>query len=62
MSLRVKTSLCTWATILKDGETDGKATYRYLSHSISALSLLEDSGPSADTYFDVGVSKTRNTE
>ena len=29
-SLRVKTSRCTRATILKDGETDGKATCRYV--------------------------------
>ena len=29
-SLRVKTSLCTRATILKDEETDGKATCRYV--------------------------------
>ena len=40
MSIRVKTSLCTLATILKDGETDGKATNRYLSCSASVLSLL----------------------
>ena len=29
-SLHVKTSLCTLATIRKDGETDGKATYSYV--------------------------------
>ena len=29
-SLRVKTSLCTRATILKDEETDGKVTCRYV--------------------------------
>ena len=61
MSIRVKTSLCTRATILKDGETDGKATNRYLSCSASVLSLLEYSGPSADSYFDTGVAKTWNT-
>ena len=29
-SLHVKTSLCTLATVLKDEETDGKATCRYV--------------------------------
>ena len=29
-SLRVKTSLCTQATVLKDKETDGKVTCRYV--------------------------------
>ena len=30
MSLHVKVDVCTHATILKDGETDGKATCRYV--------------------------------
>ena len=30
MSLHVKVGVCTQATILKDGETDGKATCRYV--------------------------------
>ena len=53
-SLRVKTSVCTRATFLKDGETDGKATCRYVRVAVLALalSLLDDSGPSADSYFD----------
>ena len=42
-------SLCIWATTLKDGETDSKANLlvctSYLSRSALALSLLEDSGP-----------------
>ena len=29
-SLRVKVSVCTRATTLKDGETDGRATCRYI--------------------------------
>ena len=45
-SLPVKISLCTRATILKDGETDGKVTCRYVQLSPLALSLFEDSGPS----------------
>ena len=28
--IRVKTGLCTRATILKDEETDGKVTWRYV--------------------------------
>ena len=48
--------LCTRTTIFKDGETDGKATCRYVQviYAVQplALSLLEDSGPNADTYFD----------
>ena len=56
MSLRVKISVCTRTTILQGGSELGlngvDNLYIPTSSLVICFSILEDSGASADTYFD----------